>query len=196
MMPDPSDLADFPEDVPGRPAWLMTLADLGLLLVGFFVFIQASQNLDQKALAKGIREGFGADTIVPEPMPVAAAAMLNFAPGSAVLPASPAGLIAWAREATRDPRVTLKISGSSDGSPADVEGATGSNAVLAADRARNIAAELARAHAVPAGRMIIVTAPGGRSRSVTVTLGFAGNLAGNLQQSATRQPEPAVLEKP
>ncbi|KQS03363.1 flagellar motor protein MotB [Sphingomonas sp. Leaf357] len=166
---------DFPEDAPGRPAWLMTLADLALLLVGFFVFIQASQHLDQTALAKGIREGFGADTVVqPEPMPVAAAAMLNFAPGSAALPSSPAGLIAWAREATRDPRVVLKISGASDGSESDVDVATGSNAVLAADRARAIAAELARAHAVPPGRMTIVNATGGKSRSVTVTLGFAG----------------------
>ena len=30
---------DFPDDGPGRPAWLMTLADLALQLVGFFVFI-------------------------------------------------------------------------------------------------------------------------------------------------------------
>ncbi|MEG3124381.1 flagellar motor protein MotB [Sphingomonas sp. GB1N7] len=167
-------LEDFPDEAPGRPAWLMTLADLALLLVGFFVFIQASQHLDQKALAKGIREGFGTDTVVPEPMPVAAAAMLNFAPGSAALPSSPAGLIAWAREATRDPRVVLKISGASDGSPSDVDAATGNSAVLAADRARAIAAELARAHAVPPGRMTIVNATGGKSRSVTVTLGFAG----------------------
>jgi flagellar motor protein MotB len=170
---------DFPEDAPGRPAWLMTLADLALLLVGFFVFIQASQHLDQKALAKGIREGFGADRVTEEPMPVAAAAMLNFAPGSATLPSSPAGLIAWSREATRDPRVTLKISGGSDGSPADVDAATGSAAVLAADRARAVAAELARAHAVPQGRMAIVTATGGKGRSVIVTLGFAGHLPGD-----------------
>lgn len=169
-------LEDFPEDAPGRPAWLVTLADLALLLVGFFVFIQASQHLDQKALAKGIREGFGADNVVPEPMPVAAAAMLNFAPGSAALPSSPAGLIAWAREAVRDPRVTLKISGGSDGSPRDIDAATGSAIVLAADRARAIAAELARAHAVPPGRMTIVTATGGKSRSVIVTLSFAGVL--------------------
>lgn len=167
-------LDDLPEDAPGRPAWLMTLADLALLLVGFFVFIQASQHLDQKALAKGIREGFGADAVVEDPMPVAAAAMLDFAPGSAVLPSSPSGLIAWAREATRDPRVTLRISGASDGSTRDVDAATGSSAVIAADRARAIAAELARAHAVPQGRMTIVTASGGKGRSVIVTLGFAG----------------------
>lgn len=170
---------DFPDDAPGRPAWLMTLADLALLLVGFFVFIQATDHLDRKALAKGIREGFGTDTVIEDPMPVAAAAMLNFAPGSATLPASPAGLIAWAREATRDPRVTLRISGGSDGTPGDVDPATGSSAVLAIDRGRAVAAELARARAVPQGRMTIVTAAGGKGRSVIVTLGFAGQLPGD-----------------
>ncbi|MGH6614793.1 flagellar motor protein MotB [Sphingomonas sp.] len=171
---------DFPEEAPGRPIWLMTLADLALLLVGFFVFVQAAQHLDQKALAKGIREGFGATAIAPstpaqaEPMPVAAAAMLNFAPGSAALPASPAGLIAWAREVTRDPRVTLKISGGTDGSAIDVDADTGSGAVLAADRARAVAAALARAKIVAPGRMTIVTTTANR-RSVVVTLGFAGN---------------------
>ncbi|QNQ09332.1 flagellar motor protein MotB [Sphingomonas alpina] len=171
---------DFPEETPGRPIWLMTLADLALLLVGFFVFVQAAQHLDQKALAKGIRDGFGAPAIAPiaataEPMPVAAAAMLNFAPGSAALPASPAGLIAWAREVTRDPRVTLKISGGSDGSAIDVDADTGSGAVLAADRARTVAAALARAKIVAPGRMTIVNTTTANRRSVVVTLGFAGN---------------------
>lgn len=170
----------FPETVPGRPIWLVTLADLALLLVGFFVLIQASQHLDSKALARGIREGFGGSAgpaAASDPIPVAAAAMMNFAPGSVALPSTPAGLIAWAREAVRDPRVTLKISGSADGSPTDVDRLTGSGAVLAADRARAVAAALAAAHVVPAGRMTIVNAPEipGRShRTVIVTIGFAG----------------------
>lgn len=163
----------FHEEAPARPAWLMTLADLALLLVGFFVFVQATA-LDKQALAKGIRDGFGAPAVAAEPMAVGAAAMLNFAPGSAVLPGSPAGVIAWAREAAHDPRVTLKISGSADGSASDVDAATGSGAVLAADRARNLAAALAAARAVPAGRMIITNASGGTRRAVVVTLGFAG----------------------
>ncbi|MGY4394897.1 flagellar motor protein MotB [Sphingomonas sp. UYAg733] len=178
-------IEDFPEDVPGRPAWLMTLADLALLLVGFFVFVQAAQHLDQNALAKGIREGFGAPAstiVVPiEPMPVAAAAMLNFAPGSAALPSSPAGLVAWAREATRDPRVTLKISGGTDGSATDVDAGTGSGAVLAADRARAVAAELARGKAVAPGRMTIVNTITANRRSVVVTIGFEGDRTGNRQ---------------
>ena len=55
---------EFPESPSGRPIWLMTLADLALLLVGFFVFIQASRHLDNQALARGIREGFGAQARV------------------------------------------------------------------------------------------------------------------------------------
>ena len=164
---------DFPALVQGRPLWLMTLADLALLLVGFFVLLQANQHLDKTALASGFRAGFGAsaDRSPPEPMPVAAAAMLNFTPGSAALPAAPDGLVAWAREAARDPRVTLKVTGSTDGSPADVDPETGSAAVLAADRARAVAATLA---ATAPGRLLIVNAAAPSRRNVIVTLAFAG----------------------
>ena len=185
----------YPETPASRPIWLMTLADLGLLLVGFFVFIQASQHLDGKALAQGIRAGFGvAAAPAPpsaagsEPMPVAAAAMLDFAPGSAVLPSSPAGLIAWAREVARDPRVVLKVSGEVDGSPGDVDPVTGSGAVLAADRARAVAAALAAAHVVPPTQLDIRGAGRSGHRTVTLTIGFAGNADGR-QNAATRQPE-------
>jgi hypothetical protein len=176
-------LADeFPESPSGRPIWLITLADLALLLVGFFVFIQANSHLDGRRLAEGFRAGFGVASApeakpAPDPMPVAAAAMLDFAPGSALLPQSPAGVIAWAREAAADPRVTLKISGETDGSVADVDPASGSAAVLAADRARTLAAALAAAHVVQPGRLTIVNAPdraGRGRRAVLVTLGFAG----------------------
>lgn len=173
---------EFPECANGRPIWLITLADLALLLVGFFVFIQANSHLDGHQLAQGFRAGFGLEKVssptpVPEPMPVAAAAMLDFAPGSAMLPQSPAGVIAWAREAASDPRVTLKVSGETDGSPGDVDLATGSAAVLAADRARALAASLAAAHVVKPGRLIIVNAPnaaGRGRRAVLVTLGYTG----------------------
>ena len=183
----------YPEPQANRPIWLMTLADLGLLLVGFFVFIQASQHLDAKQLARGIRSGFAATpTATPapgnEPMPVAAAAMLDFVPGSAALPSSPAGLIAWAREVTRDPRIVLKVSGGIDGSPGDVDALTDSGAVLAADRARAVAAVLAEAHAVPPGRLEILGAGKPGHRNVTVTIGFAGN----WQDAAARQPDIAA----
>src|SRR3546814_14344332 len=83
-------IAAHSTDRAGRPIWLTTLADLGLLLVDFFVFVQATQDIDKRALANGFRAGFGGEPApaAPEPMPVAAAAMLHFVPGSAVLPRS------------------------------------------------------------------------------------------------------------
>ncbi len=167
---------DFPDDAPARPVWLITLADLALLLVGFFVFLQASQSLDRAALARGIREGFGAptDATSPAAMPVSAASLGAFAPGSAALPRAADDVIAWARDAVRDPRVTLTITGSTDGTAADVDAATGSAALLAADRARAVAAALARARIVPPNRIIITTATLPGSRRVLVTSGFTG----------------------
>lgn len=164
---------EFPLSAPGRPLWLITLADLALLLVGFFVLLQANQTLDKRALASGFRQGFGgaAKDTAPEPMPVAAAAMLDFAPGSATLPSAPDAIQAWAREAAKDPRVRLTVTGATDGSPADVDPDTGSAAVLAADRARAVAAELA---AVAPGRLVIVNAARPGRRHVVVTLDFAG----------------------
>lgn len=155
---------------PARPLWLVTLADLALLLVGFLVLIHAT-SLDKRALADGIKAGFGVATPAPEPMPVAAAAITAFAPGSATLPTSPAALAAWAKEALRDPRVSLSVTGAVDGSPRDVDLATGSGAVLAADRARAIAAALAP---VAGTRMTVATGTP-KHRSVIVTLAFAGD---------------------
>ncbi|WP_137788436.1 flagellar motor protein MotB [Sphingomonas sp. 3P27F8] len=43
---------EFPARAPARPLWLMTLADLALLLVGFFVLLQANQTLDPHKLAE------------------------------------------------------------------------------------------------------------------------------------------------
>lgn len=168
---------DLPEIAPTKPVWLMTLADLALLLVGFFVFVQASQHLGKAALARGIREGFGVHDKVaaptPDPMPVSAGAMPGFAPGSATLPPAPDALVAWAREATRDPRVSLRVSGAVDGSAGDLDALTGSGAVLAADRARAVAAALLLAHAVPADRITIASAARPGRRAVTITIGYA-----------------------
>ncbi|ONF96775.1 flagellar motor protein MotB [Sphingomonas jeddahensis] len=164
---------DFPAAPQGRPLWLITLADLALLLVGFFVLLQANQQVDRKALASGIRAAFGASAEKPaaDPLPVAAAGMFNFAPGSATLPTAPDSLIAWAREALRDPRVSLRITAAVDGTPADVDPATGSAAVLAADRARAVGAALAP---VAADRLVILTADRPSRRQVVVTLAFTG----------------------
>jgi hypothetical protein len=159
---------EFPLPVASRPLWLITLADLALLLVGFLVLVQATR-LDHRDLAAGLREGFGAaPPPVEEPIPVAAAGLTAFAPGSAALAQDPAELVAWARAALADPRVSLRVAGSVDGTPADVDPVTRSGAVLAADRARAVAAALA---AVAPGRMTVTTARPGR-RQVVVTLAF------------------------
>ena len=169
---------DLPEIAPVRPAWLMTLADLALLLVAFFVFIQANQQLDGGTLARGIRAGFGApDTtaIVPlAPMPVTANAVGGFAQGSAELPDPVNALADWANDALRDPRAMLAVTGMVDGSPQDVDAITQSPAVLAADRARTVASALIAAGIDP-NRIAITAAGRAGRRSVSVTTGFAGN---------------------
>lgn len=170
----------FPERTPARPTWLVTLADLALLLVGFFVLLQA-HGTDGRALAGALRDRFGeaAAAVRPAPraMPVGAASIDGFAPGSAALPRSPRSVLDWASDAARDPRTTLTITGSSDGSAADVDPTTGSGAVLAADRARALAAALApvlaAGHVAP-GRLLIATATTPGRRAASVTIGFTG----------------------
>ncbi|GAA0676641.1 hypothetical protein FHT00_002610 [Sphingomonas insulae] len=163
----------YPDPPPSKPLWLVTLADLALLLVGFFVLLQASER--PKAVTDALRASFGGkaapgDAAAPVPLPVMAAGLLDFGAGSATLPESPAAVIAWAREAARDPRVALTVTGSTDGSRADVDPGTGSAAILAADRARALAAAL-----TGTSRRITVTTtnrPG--RRAAIVTLAFAG----------------------
>lgn len=161
---------DEDEDAPSRPLWLMTLADLFMLLVGFFVFLQANQTLDARTLAEGLRAGFGIAEDTP-PMPVDSAAIGGFAPGSASLPGAPPEALAWAAEAARDPRTTITLVGQTDGSREDVDTATGSAAILAADRAR--VAAIALSQVVAPDRLRIETAQGG-SRGVLLHIGFAG----------------------
>lgn len=160
----------YEDEAPAKPIWLMTLADLALLLVGFFVFIQANQ-IDGKAFAASLRAGFGATETVPA-MPVEMALVAGFAPGSAV-PGNSATAIGWARDAARDPRTRLVITGEADGSSQDVDQLTGSGAILAADRARAIAALLVASGAVSPARIRIATATG--QRRVLLTLGFEGD---------------------
>jgi len=168
----------LPEIAPARPVWLMTLADLALLLVAFFVFIQANQQLDGGTLARGIRAGFSAadtPTIVPPaPMPVSASGLHGFAVGSAALPGPVAPLVAWARDASHDPRAMLAVTGMVDGSGDDVDPVTQSAAVLAADRARTIVGVLI-GHGIAPDRITITAAGRTGRRGVSVTTGFAGN---------------------
>ncbi|WP_343526581.1 flagellar motor protein MotB [Sphingomonas sp.] len=169
---------DYPAPTPSRPLWLVTLADLALLLIGFLVLVQAMGKDRRPALADSLRAEFGpagltqpAPAPTPAPiMPVAAAA-LHFAPGSAIPVAPDADLGRWAREALADPRVRLSITGATDGSPADVDPVSRSAIVLAADRARAAAALIGPA---AADRVILSTATAPGRRHALVTLVFSG----------------------
>lgn len=142
---------------PARPLWLITLADLALLLVGFLVLVQATTDRD--ALARGLRDAFGQAEVAQ--MPVAAAAA-DFAPGSTDL-ADPTPLIAWAHTELRDPRVTITVTGAAE--PAE-------GVLLAADRARAVLAALI-ADGLPADRLQLATARA-PARRATLTLAFEG----------------------
>lgn len=156
---------------PPRPLWLWTLADLALLLVGFFVLVQAT---DRHALARGLRQEFGgsaADNMNPDPIPLASAGV-SFAAGSA-LPQSTSGLVAFATSALADPRVSLRVAGSVDGSTDDVDAATRSGQLLAIDRARAVTALLIARGA--AANRVTLAAPGSGRRGVLVTMSFTGD---------------------
>ena len=156
------------DEAPARPIWLMTLADLALLLVGFFVFLQANQSMGPREIAAAMRAGFTDRTAA---MPVDLAVVRGFEPGSAESDDA-AGALAWAHSAARDPRTMLKITGEVDGSPEDVDPATGSGPILAADRARAVAAGLVASGAVSPDRISISTSTG--QRRAVLTLGFDG----------------------
>lgn len=145
---------------PAKPVWLMTLADLALLLVGFLVLIQATANHD--AVARSLRERFG--TEAPAPVPVAATAAV-FAPGLATL-ANPAPLVAWTRDALADNRVTVTVTGS-------VAAQEPGGVLLATDRARAVLAALIAA-GLPADRLILSTTHAAGARA-TLTLAFSGD---------------------
>lgn len=161
---------EFPEESGGRALWLITLADLSLLLVGFFVLLQSQKDMDPRALANGLAAGFG---IEAPAIAVASHGVTGFAPGSADLPEAPDTMVAWAKAELRDPRVRLTVTGATDGSAADVDPDSGSATVLAAGRARAIVAALTAA-GVPDRRLDLATARAATGRHVIVTLAFAG----------------------
>ncbi|KQN24986.1 hypothetical protein ASE86_01550 [Sphingomonas sp. Leaf33] len=155
------------EDESRRPIWLVTLADVMMLLVGFFVFLQANPKVDAATLGNALREGFG--LAAEAPIALEANVVQGFATGSAALP--PYDVAGWVRAVTNDPRTTIRVTGGTDATPADVDPATGSAAILAADRARAVAAAIARD--VPPGRIAIDTRPGA-GRAVQLTLSYDG----------------------
>lgn len=156
----------WPNAAPARPLWLVTLADLALLLVGFFVLLHASR--DPRAAARAVQAGFS--TTEPAAIPLSAERVAGFAAGSADAPVSPA-VTRWAEEQLRDPRVQLTVTGAVDGSAADVDRASRSPAILAADRARTVAARLAP---LAPHRIAIATSSRPGPRAATITLAFVG----------------------
>lgn len=110
---------------PSRPLWLITLADLSLLLVGFFVFMQATAHKPERqraAIEASIRGAFGGNgngNGNANELAVQANSVDGFVPGSADLPIDIDSLSAWARDALTDPRTRLVITGYADGSVSD-----------------------------------------------------------------------------
>lgn len=153
----------------GRPLWLITLADLSLLLVGFFVFLQATAHKpkqQQAAIEAGIREAFGGDAQAR--LAVDANVVTGFAPGSAALPRDAAAIAGWARDALGDPRTKLVVTGYADGTPADQ--LEGSALALAGLRADRMAAALHGA--VPPDRIRASAAVMPGARRVTLTISY------------------------
>lgn len=153
-----------------RSVWLITLADLALLLVGFFVLLQSNRELDRDRLLEGLRAGFGIEAAVQPPMTVATARVDGFAPGDAY--ADTAAVIRWARDAARDRRTRITITGST-APVGDTDPMTHSAAILATDRARHVAAALVQVGAIDPARIVIAIQPG-KHRAVTLSVGFAG----------------------
>jgi hypothetical protein len=162
-----------------RPLWLVTLADLALLLVGFFVFVHASQ-LDRAQLASAIRQGFTHEAAAPPQATSAAPMALDrmgigpFAIGSAALPVDAGYVARWAAGAASDGRTILAVTGAVAADPADRDSVTGSAALLASDRARAVAAALIAA-GFPRDRIRLSTDPAPSRAGVTLSVGFAGN---------------------
>ena len=155
---------------PARPLWLITLADLSLLLVGFFVFLQATAHKpkrEQAAIQAGIREAFGGHRTAPE-LAVAANSVEGFAAGSGALPAPIGGAAAWAREALADPRTYLIVTGYADGGADDR--LAGSTLALAGLRADAVADALGTA--VPRDRLRIGAGVMPGARRVTLIISY------------------------
>ena len=165
-----------------RPLWLTTLADLGLLLVGFLVLVHATGIDDHGKIAKSIRAAFDAPmpeataaAPLPAAMPVDIGRIGSFVIGSATpSPAALDSLANWARGAASDPRTEIILSGATDGSSADVDADSGSAAILAADRARAVAAGLIARGVVAPDQIRFESMTAARMRAVTATIGFRG----------------------
>jgi flagellar motor protein MotB len=155
---------------PARPLWLITLADLSLLLVGFFVFLQATAHKSkqqQDAIEASIREAFGGSSAPAQQLAVAVNRVDGFGAGSADLPHDMGGIASWARDALADPRTRLIVTGYADGGPSDQM--SGSGLALAGLRAEAVAAMLA---GVPRDRIKVGAALMPGARRVTLVVSY------------------------
>jgi flagellar motor protein MotB len=152
-----------------NPRWLMSFADLCLLLLGFFVLLQARQN--DAVAAQSIRDAFRAAEHGQVEVHHASAL---FEPGEAVLrPAQSARLtLSGAQAARSGARIRIESAG--------VEAATARFDAweLAAARAAAVARAIARG-GLPTGRIDIAVAPasaGGGGQVLTLaTLPLSGS---------------------
>jgi flagellar motor protein MotB len=152
-----------------KPLWLITLADLSLLLVGFFVFLQATSHKpqpEQEAIQAGIRQAFGG--VGAAPLAVEANAITGFNSGSAALPRDRAAIAAWVTDALADQRTRLIVTGYADGSPGDR--ANGSAMALAGRRAEAAAAALGGTVSPDRLRLAAAILPG--ARRVTLVISY------------------------
>lgn len=156
-----------------RTLWLATLADLALLLVGFFALLQVTRPAERPELVQAIRAGL--TDAPPSAMAVEMAAVTPFTAGSALPPSGPMkAAIAWARGAARDPRTRIELIGVTDAA-GDTDPVTGSAPLLATDRARAVAAALVRAGAVRPDQISISAAGAPAGRGVQLRLAFSGS---------------------
>lgn len=123
----------------GGPLWLITLADLSLLLVGFFVFLQATAHSRRTNRPRSGEHPGGLWRPQRRTGTRGCGQQRRgaFRPAAARLPASIGGAAAWARDALADPRTYLIVTGYADGGTADR--LAGSGLALAGLRAGTVA---------------------------------------------------------
>lgn len=154
-----------------RSTWLVTLADLALLLLGFLAMLAAAQDdAARQRLAAAVRTGFVGEE--RGSVTVESARIAGFAPGSLALPASAAGALDWLALAAADPRTIVVVSGSSDGTAADT--AVGGPLATAAMRAEAVAGAIVAAGILPAARIRTEAqlAPGAAGRRVDLGIRY------------------------
>lgn len=153
-----------------RPLWLMTLADLALLLLGFMILIHSAGERTRAELAGGIRQAFAGEAAAALPAPPAPAGMAldvngvdGFALASAALPGDVGPLVDWAVEAAGDPRAVLRVTGEAD---------RGEGLGLAARRAAAVAEAIERDGRVDPTRLRLDARTGDGTRRVLLAISY------------------------